>query len=105
MTVMIVEDDDITREAMGQYLKLSGFDVIEAENGEKAVKLSENVDVALVDVMLPGMSGIEVVNEIKAKNPSCVVFVVTAYDDTEVVKKCVEVGADDFIKNPSISNF
>ena len=54
MTVMIVEDDDITREAMGQYLKLSGFDVIEAENGEKAVKLSENVDVALVDVMLPG---------------------------------------------------
>ena len=100
MTVMIVEDDDITREAMGQYLKLSGFDVIEAENGEKAVKLSENVDVALVDVMLPGMSGIEVVNEIKAKNPSCVVFVVTAYDDTEVVKKCVEVGADDFIKKP-----
>lgn len=100
MTVLIVEDDDITREAIGQYLKLSGIDVIEAENGEKAVELSKDVDVALVDVMLPGMSGIEVVNKIKAKNPSCVVFVVTAYDDTEIVKKCVEVGADDFIKKP-----
>ncbi|KHC93342.1 response regulator receiver modulated metal dependent phosphohydrolase [Thermotoga sp. Mc24] len=100
MTVLIVEDDDITREAMGQYLKLSGIDVIEAENGEKAVELSKDVDVALVDVMLPGMSGIEVVNKIKAKNPSCVVFVVTAYDDTGIIKKCVEVGTDDFIKKP-----
>ncbi|AJG40623.1 chemotaxis protein CheY [Thermotoga sp. RQ7] len=100
MTVLVVEDDEITREAVSQYLRLSGFNVLEAESGEKALDLSRKVDVALVDVKLPGMSGIELVSEIKSRNPSCVVFVVTAYDNTETVKKSVEAGADDFIKKP-----
>ena len=100
MTVLVVEDDEITREAVSQYLRLSGFNVLEAESGEKALDLSRKVDVALVDVKLPGMSGIELVSEIKSRNLSCVVFIVTAYDDTETVKKSVEAGADDFIKKP-----
>ncbi|PLV58775.1 two-component system response regulator [Thermotoga sp. KOL6] len=100
MSILIVEDDDITREAMAQYLKLSGFEVLETNSGEKAIDFSNMIDVALIDVKLPGMSGIEVVSEIKSRNPSCVVFVITAYDDKETIKKCVEAGADDFIKKP-----
>jgi len=100
MTVLIVEDDEITREAIGKYLKLSGFDVVETTDGREAVDLSIKVDVALVGIKLPGMSGIEVVSEIKHRKPSCVVFIVTAYTDRDIIRKSIEAGADDFIKKP-----
>jgi len=100
MLVLIVEDDEVSRAAMREYLKLFGYEVQEVERAEEALKLAERADVILMDVVLPGMDGVEAIRRIRSKRSDCLIFVITAYDDGRIVRKAVEAGADDFIKKP-----
>lgn len=69
--ILIVEDDRLTRESLSQYLLLKGFEVLTAIRGEEAISLTlrDHPDVILMDLGLPGMSGIEAAQVIKQQYP------------------------------------
>ena len=84
LRVLVVDDDDVLREALCELLIDRGFDVVgEARNGHEGVSLAieRRPDVVLIDFRMPGMDGLEATNRIKAKLPLIQSVVFTAYDD------------------------
>lgn len=82
--VLVVDDDDLLREALRDLLVARGFDVVgEAGDGEQGVAMARerHPDVVLIDFRMPGMDGLEATNLIKAEEPNTQAVVFTAYDD------------------------
>jgi class 3 adenylate cyclase len=101
--ILAVDDNPRNVKLLVELLKVHDYTVIAAESGESALKLvaDENPDLVLLDVMMPGMSGYEVCQAIRA-NPATAtlpVVLVTALDANERVKG-LEAGADDFLTKP-----
>lgn len=99
--VLVVEDEKNLREPLVFLLQREGYDVIEAEDGNKALEVfrSHGADLVLLDLMLPGLSGNEVCRAIRAES-SVPVIMVTA-KDTEIDKVVgLEIGADDYVTKP-----
>jgi len=103
-SVLIVEDDEIIRENIKEYLELNGFDVFESENGKTGLSLahSNTPDVIISDVMMPEMNGIEMLSELKKDtNTSLIpVILITAKVEAKDVREGMTVGADDYITKP-----
>jgi len=97
--VLIVEDETDIRQLMQMHLSREGLEVSAAENGEKGLKLlgDEKFDLAVLDWMLPGLSGLDLCRKIAGKVP---VLMVTARADTSDIVLGLEVGADDYITKP-----
>jgi two-component system, OmpR family, response regulator MtrA len=103
LRILIVEDDDGIRTSLRLALEGDGYAVLEAESGERALELlaSEPVDLALVDLMLPGMSGFELVRT--ARRVSAIpIVIVTARSDSHDVVAGLEAGADDYVRKPFV---
>ena len=101
--ILVVDDDKTVRGFLELFLKTKGFaDVVSAENGEDAVKIveKENVKLILLDVMLPGMNGVEVLRKIKAINKNISVIMITGYPDEEKAKEAIREGVYDYIIKP-----
>ena len=103
--IMIVDDEEDIREVLSITLTDMGYDVLEAENGEKALKLfRENRPmIVLTDIKMPGMDGVELLQKIKNENPYTQVIMITGHGDTDVAIKSLKYEAIDFITKP-ISN-
>lgn len=100
-TVMIVEDDEGIRELMRLFLLKKGYGVIQAEDGFQALELleREKPDLILLDVEMPGMSGLEVCEKIRLKTTLPILFV--SYRKELVYKiQGLEAGGDDYITKP-----
>ena len=82
-TVLVIEDEDVLRVAVSRVLRKSGFVVLDAADGKTGVDLfhsnGANIDVVLLDLTLPGMSGLEVFTELRRINPQIRVIVTSAY--------------------------
>lgn len=100
---MIVEDEPEIRLVLRTYLEDEGYVVVEAETGEQALSLSldETPDVALVDLRLPGIHGLDVVRSMRATS-QVPIIVVTAQADSHDVVAGLEAGADDYVTKPFI---
>lgn len=99
--ILIVEDEEAIRGFIKVNLKRNNFDVIQAESGEKALELlDETVDIVLLDVMLPGISGYEVCQAAREKFPSLGIIILTAKGQEENKIEGLESGADDYIVKP-----
>lgn len=99
--VLVVEDEASYREPLTYQLTREGFEVIVAEDGHQALTLFEakGADIVLLDLMLPGFSGIEVCRELRTRS-SVPVIMLTA-KDTEIDKVVgLEIGADDYVTKP-----
>ncbi|OKL46860.1 DNA-binding response regulator [Boudabousia liubingyangii] len=100
-TILVVDDEDTYRETLEFSLRGDGFKVYSAATGEKALEIFErqNIDLILLDLMLPGISGTEVCQKLRAKSDVPIIMV-TAKD--EVVDRIVglELGADDYLPKP-----
>ncbi|MEO0026894.1 MAG: hypothetical protein RL716_225 [Actinomycetota bacterium] len=99
--VLVVEDEQSLREPLVYLLKKEGFDVIEADDGTKAVEAfaQGGVDLILLDLMLPGMSGNEVCRTIR--QTSQVPIIMLTAKDSEIDKVVgLEIGADDYVTKP-----
>lgn len=99
--VLIVEDEESYRDALSYLLRKEGYEVIEASDGNSGLEEFERngADIVLLDLMLPGKSGIEVCREIR-KNSQVPVIMVTA-KDSEIDKVVgLEIGADDYVTKP-----
>jgi len=100
--VLVVDDEFEIRDLLSKFLTEEGYDVILASNGEEALELAEreNPQVILLDILMPGFSGIETCRRLKAaeKTRFIPVIMATALWDTHA--EAVEAGAEDFVTKP-----
>lgn len=99
--VLIIEDEETYRDALGYMLRREGFDVGEAEDGTAGLALFERAgaDIVLLDLMMPGMPGTEVCRQLRAR--STVPIIMVTARDAEIDKVVgLEIGADDYVTKP-----
>jgi len=100
--ILVIDDDAIVRKSHEAVLKANGYEVDVAENGQKAIKKSETklYNLALVDLRLPDMDGIELLTTLREKLPKMVKIVTTGYPSLENAIEAVNRGADGYIVKP-----
>ena len=101
-TILVVEDDSKIARLLELELKHAGYAVMVATDGRTGLEraLADDVDLVLLDVMLPQMSGLEVVRRLKEERPLLPVLMVTARGDRYDKVSGLDLGADDYITNP-----
>jgi DNA-binding NtrC family response regulator len=100
--VLVVDDDKLTRNLLEEELKRTGYSVKTAENGKEAIKIieEENIDVALLDIKLPDIDGITLLEKIKDSGKLLEVIMITAYGTIESAVEAMKKGAYDYITKP-----
>ena len=100
-TIMVVEDEESYLDALQVGLGREGFDVVIARSGVEALDLFDEMDPDLVvlDVMLPGLSGIDVCRELRKRSSVPIIMVTAKSAEIDVVVG-LEVGADDYVTKP-----
>ena len=104
--ILIVDDDPELRENISELLADEGWEVETAEDGEAALqKINEKeYDIALVDLVMPGLQGTELTALIKRKQPMLKVVIMTAYSTVDNAVEVMRRGADDYLTKPFRSN-
>jgi DNA-binding response OmpR family regulator len=102
MRVLIVEDDPGIVRFLERGLAAHGHQAITADNGRDGVQMAadETVDFVLLDIMLPGMDGQEVLRRIRARRPGVPVLMLTARDEVRDKVNALDGGADDYLTKP-----
>jgi formate hydrogenlyase transcriptional activator len=102
--ILVVDDQPQNTELLEAHLVPQGYEIVKAASGEEALKIlsGNQIDLVLLDVMMPGMSGFEVLEKIRAdkKTRLIPVVMVTVLKETEDRVKALEAGCDDFISKP-----
>src|SRR6185437_8284271 len=100
--ILIVDDEKLIRWSLAQKCKEAGHLSLEAENGNEALRVAraESPDIILLDVRLPDMSGIDVLDELKQHGPESSVIMMTADPQLGDIKAALKMGAYDFISKP-----
>jgi len=103
-TILVVDDNAENREMLARRLGREGFEVLRAAGGAEALTLLEttNVDLVLLDVMMPDINGYDVLQRLKANERlrDIPVLMISSLDEEESVARCIELGADDFLPKP-----
>ena len=97
--ILLIEDEEKLSRTLAEYLELNGYRVLRALNGLEGLRLNPDVRVALLDIMLPGMDGSEILKEIRKKSNTPVIMV-TARDSIHDQLLNFANGADDYITKP-----
>jgi two-component system chemotaxis response regulator CheY len=100
--ILIVDDAEFLRVRLNKILDTEGYEVVQAENGSKAVATykAARPDVVLMDVTMPEMDGLAALKEIVSFDPQAKVVMLTALGQESVVLEAVKSGARDFIVKP-----
>jgi len=100
-TLLIVDDEERIRRLLKMYLERENYEIEEAENGEEALEkaLKTDYDLILLDLMLPGMDGIDVCQKLREKKATPVIMLTAKGEESNRVEG-FEVGADDYIVKP-----
>jgi nitrogen regulation protein NR(I) len=100
-TILIVDDDKSIRYSLKRMME-GNYSVLTAQNGEEALNQAKEKlpDLVIMDIKMPGRSGIEVLKEIKSIDPKSLVIIMTAYGTTETAIEAMKYGAFDYILKP-----
>jgi DNA-binding NtrC family response regulator len=100
--ILVVDDEELQREMLGGFLQKEGFSVSLADSGESALKLcqDQSFEVALIDLKMPGMDGIELLSRLKEINPEIQVIVITAHGSIETAVEAMKKGAFHYVNKP-----
>jgi two-component system, OmpR family, alkaline phosphatase synthesis response regulator PhoP len=101
-TILVVEDDRALREGLAMNFRLQGHRVVTAANGDDGMRMAfdERPDLIVLDIMLPGWSGLEILAEIRAKAGDVPVLILSARGKTEHKLEGFGLGADDYVTKP-----
>ncbi|MDQ8735191.1 response regulator transcription factor [Paenibacillus sp. LHD-38] len=99
--ILLVEDEETTREGIDEFLTVKGYDVIAAQDGEEAIKVFESMgfDLVILDIMLPKADGFTVLQTIRESSQTSVLML-TAMDDEYTQIMSFEEQADDYMSKP-----
>ena len=105
--ILVIDDEVEVCNALKEYLSLKEYEVETALDGSTALKKVEEFKphIVLLDVIMPGMGGIEVLKEIRSINPQIGIIMVTAVIDEEIAKRIVQLGAYEYITKPIDLNY
>lgn len=105
MKLLIVDDEPIEREGMEAILQKAfpTLTIAQAKNGKMAMDLTESFqpDLVLMDIMMPGMNGLEAIETIQANHPSIKFIMVTAFDMFDYARQAIKLGVKDYVLKPS----
>jgi DNA-binding NtrC family response regulator len=101
-SILIVDDEPIVREALRDWLVDAGYQVQTAETGEEGLRILSNQEISLVilDVRLPGQTGIRVLEKMKEVKPDIKAIVITAYASPEMRDEAMNLGALQYLTKP-----
>ena len=100
-TILLVEDDYNTRFGLGEILSSEGYDVMLAEDAYEAIKkVDRKTDLLLTDLQIPGMSGLELWNQISQQYPELVSIIMTAFSTAEIKLKAEQSGVFSLFTKP-----
>ena len=99
-TILVVDDEEIIRDLCSRAL--NDYRVLQADNGRDALQIlnHEHVDLLLVDVMMPIMNGLDLLQQVKDRDAEQLVIVMTGYADKDIILRALKARADDFIQKP-----
>jgi two-component system chemotaxis response regulator CheY len=104
--VLVVDDEPIVRTLIRMTLEKAGYDVVEADNGEKAIEAinaGENplvLDTVICDIRMPKINGVEAINYFQREYPHVPIIVLTAYPDTDMAVSFMRRGVADYLVKP-----
>ena len=101
-SVLVVDDEDLTLRTVSRGLRQEGFEVFTAASGEDALTVfaEEKPDLILLDIVLPGIDGVEVLRRIKQANPAAIILMMSAYHMVDRAVEAMKLGAFDYLIKP-----
>jgi len=102
-TILVVDDEAPARQLIADFLVSKDYDVVQADSAEKALKLFDkrSPELSIVDLNLPGLSGIDLLNSVKQRDPNHPVIIVSAETELETAVKAIKEGASEYIRKPA----
>ncbi len=100
--IHVIDDEPVIHDVLGQLLTSEGYEVEISASGEEALEKfpSQSFDVILLDLLMPGMDGIEVLRRIRKVDPLAAVIIITAYGSVESAIAAMKIGALDYVQKP-----
>ena len=100
--VIVIDDDETVRDVLTSFLSEKGHEVVASVNGQEGLErlLSESFDIALVDLVMPGIGGMDILRELSSRNLKIPVIVITAYGTIQNAVESMKLGAFDYITKP-----
>ena len=100
--ILVVDDEEPIRKTMRMTLEYEGFEVTEAPSGVEAIQAVEQdpPDLIFLDIKMPGIDGLEVLEQLKEKSPSIQVIIISGHGNVETAVQATKLGAFDFIEKP-----
>ncbi|MGA8265118.1 MAG: response regulator, partial [Ignavibacteriaceae bacterium] len=104
--ILVIDDDESTRESLEIYLNELGYKVLLATNGREGFDsfIEYKPDLILTDIMMPEWNGLELLKKIKTINPRVPIILITAVEKTESIILAMQLGAYDYIEKPIVIN-
>lgn len=101
-TILVIDDDAFIRELLSEFLTKQGYKVLLAESGDKALEMLEpgTVQVALIDLKMPGIDGVETMKGIKTRDAGVLIILMTGYPSIESAVEALRNGAYDYVIKP-----
>ncbi len=102
ISVLVVDDEEPIRNALKKFLSQQGYDVVTASSGDEALRVlqRQKISVLLLDVRMPGRSGIDLVPQLLELEPAIAVLMLTAVNDATTAALCMQRGAMDYLTKP-----
>jgi len=102
ISLLVVDDEEPIRNALKKFLTQQGYDVATAASGEDALRIlqRQKISVLLLDVRMPGKSGIDLVPQVRELEPSVAILMLTAVNDATTAALCMQRGAMDYLTKP-----
>jgi DNA-binding response OmpR family regulator len=101
--ILVVDDEKVARKSLADILRLEGYDVTEVDSGSKALEALEDdeIDLMLLDIRMPGIDGIEVMQKATEISPDTEIIMLTAHGSMESAVESLRFGAHDYLIKPS----
>jgi two-component system, NtrC family, response regulator AtoC len=101
-TVLVADDDAVARDLLVEVLSREGYHVLSAADGNEAIKASQSavIDLALIDLRMPGLDGLELLHRLTRTVPDVVVIILTAFATMDTTIATIRAGAYDYLSKP-----